>query len=284
VLCHADHHDPAYAWAAHRTGLPAAPEVEEALELAVEAGEAPAPAAAARARCQARPPPGPEAAAGPDGPAASGVRMARQRRRLLRRATGPLPGPSGALGTGPAPPPLLHLLRFFAEADGTAALTAAEPAAPTRPAPARRLPRVAAAALLAAAVALPPAAVWLASLAGSWAVALGAALLEAALAGALVALLAREARRRAAHQAAEAARDVAAAAGAVAELAAALDRLRRGQRPEPPREPPSGQAGRAWAAIGALHRFLAVGAGDLRLLAGARPSPAPPVDGAERHG
>jgi len=298
VLCHADHHDAAYAWAAHRTGLPAAAGSEEPLALAVEAAPeaAEAPAGPARSRGPDHPPPGAEPRPALAGFSAPGERVARRRLRLLRRATGPLPAPSGRLGTGPAPPPLLHLLRFFAEADGTATLPAADPPAPLAPAPVRRRHRLAAAALRAAAAALPPAAVLLAPRAGQLPAALGSALLAAALAGALLALAAREARRREGHLAAEAQRAVAAAARPVAELAAALDRLRRGERPEPPREPPTGQAGRAWAAIGALHRFLAVGAGDIRLLAGAGPGATPPrgpglgarpgptVDGAERRG
>jgi hypothetical protein len=148
-----------------------------------------------------------------------------RRLRVWRRAAGPLAPSTGEALPGAAPAPLLHLLRFFHEAEASAPAGAG--GTPRGPGAGGGAPREAGAG---ASSRIP-------------------------LVERLGAALARRASRRAGEAHAE-----------VARLAAALDQLRRGQRTTPPTLQPGGEAGRAWAAIQVLERFLALEAGDIRRL------------------
>ena len=123
VLCWADRHDRAYAWAAHRVwnGAGLAP----AIEL-----EAP-PRAAAPALAAVEPPAGAQASR-------DGYRpRSRRGDRMRRRAVAPLApvAPPGAVAPG-APRPLADLLRAVREARGERAVAAPPPSPRPRP-PAR---------------------------------------------------------------------------------------------------------------------------------------------------
>jgi hypothetical protein len=259
VLCYADHHDRAYAWAAPRG---AAPRRDARREACVEVG-APVPASprVGPASMPIAPRPPPPAASSPPPPGSGPAR----RLRVWRRASGPLPSRYGDAPLAAAPAPLLQLLQIFhrmeagppapgdpvrdggcAPAPGIAGARLASP----RTGPRRS--RFRDVALLVMAAALP-------------------------FLGLALAVRARRAGREA-----ERARDEDARAAAipVRELAAALTRLRMGERAHVRHPPPAGEEGRAWAAIEALDRFLALEARGIRSLAdagvnGASPPGAP---------
>jgi hypothetical protein len=248
VLCYADHHDRAYAWAAPRNGAPRRdagrqPSLEMAPLLAtvlpVDHG---APPIGSGPRAQpAIPPSPPRPAADPISP---------RRLRVWRRATRPLPPPSGKPVQGAAPAPLLQLLQILHGVEaGRLAPEGGRSSASSRSIGVDRVAR-------------PPRWRW-----GSlpW-VALAVMAAAVPLLGLVLAVLASRSARKA-----ERARVAAAAEEARLgrELAAALERLRRGERPTAPLPMPVGEAGRAWAAIEALDRFLALEPGEIRSLADA---------------
>jgi mRNA-degrading endonuclease RelE of RelBE toxin-antitoxin system len=281
VLCHADHHDRAYAWAAHRTTVSGvAGDPEACAELAVDAaGTPPAvrePALGDR-QCRA----GPEIGSVPSPPEEPPLASPR-RLRAWRRAAGPLPSPSRGAVTGAAPAPLLHLLQFFSEAEAfSTAAVERQPPGSSRAAGSMTVetarstrgghwPPLRAVALVALAAAVPCAQAALAGQRGpqvAAAVALGAALLQAALAGLVLAGVARHTARKA-EEASQVVQE--AAARPARELTEALEQLRRGHRPTMPQLQPASELRRAWEAIEALERFLTLEAGDIRSLADAR--------------
>lgn len=278
VFCHADHHDRAYAWAAHRTTVPGVGSDPDAcVELAVDPAITP-PAAREPALggrpSRARPAIGSAPSPPEDPPLASPRRL-----RAWRRAAGPLPSSSGGAVTGAAPAPLLHLLQFFSEAEASSAAAAErEPPGSSRAdgsttvetAPGgAHWPPLRAVALVGLAAAVPCAQAALAGQRGpqvAAGVALGAAFLQAVLAGLVVAGVARHAARKAK----EASQALQEAARPARELTEALEQLRRGHPPTMRRLPPTGELRRAWAAIEALERFLTLEAGDIRALADTR--------------
>ncbi len=280
VLCHADHHDRAYAWAAHRTTVPGVGgDPDACVELAVD--PAVTPPAVREPALGDRPSPARPAIGSVPLPPEEPPLASPRRLRAWRRAAGPLPSSSGGAVTGAAPAPLLHLLQFFseAEASSTAAAEGETPgpsraagsmAAETAPSPGgAHWPPLRAVALVALAAAVPCAQAALAGQRGpqvAGAVALGAALLQAVLAGLVLAGVARHAAR----MAKEASQVVQEAARPARELTEALEQLRRGHPPTMPRLQPASELRRAWAAIEALERFLTLEAGDIRALADAR--------------
>jgi hypothetical protein len=277
VLCLADHHDRAYAWAAHRVGAP-----ESGREAPLDVARPPPRCeVAAPAGCEhglpqprSRPAAARAAPAGSDAPPPPSVAASRRHLRLVRRASAPLPAKVQGSAPWTTPAPLVHLLRFFEEgqlhplepaAGEEPAREGAEPAdalgggsagaSPTR----SRLRLVAEPGAWAAAAVIVPwlGAAWLCLGPGA---AAALALGQAFCAGWLLWAQAR----RAARQVEEAERD---ADLAVAALASALESLRRGDAPAVPHALPAGNQQRAWAAIGHLGRFLALHPGDIRVLA-----------------
>jgi hypothetical protein len=272
VLCLADHHDRAYAWAAQRSGAGGGGGEDPQVELAIEPGSTPGtergPRPAPEPRGVDRTP------VSPPSPPREARHASPRRLRVLRRAAGPLPQGTGTPLAGGAPSPLLHLLQFFHEAEAARRSEARAPALlelvpagrVAQGAPSRRR-RFQAMALMALAAALPWAGFLLAGLPRSMAVAglLGLAALEAALVGRLAAAL-----RRATARAGEAARREEERLAAERDLGAALESLRRDGTVVPPPSELAGPLGPAWAAVAALGRFLTLEAHQIRALVDAR--------------
>jgi hypothetical protein len=267
VLCHAGHHDEAYAWAAQRvwSGAACLPADGEALVLDAArptrtAGPGPDTAPAPRGR---------DPAAAPDPaptPAPAGLTSARRERARVR-ALAALP-PSAPRGASPrvAPPPFKEVLRFLRDRQGAPSSRPPPPAEAPPRARARGRRLVQAALVAAALLAVPAALVVGGGRPRAASVAFGM------LAQALVLLLVGLSERRRLEQSISEARAEAADGGARAEaLGDALVALSLGERP-PSLDALGERLQAPRAAVELLAAFLDLSPAAIRALAdGARP-------------